>query len=172
VVDSQATEVAMNHADLEAVIKGIAPVIKDFSREQLGNLPEKLAGLERMSALEIRLAVVETKIGAGPDTKTAELEARVAGLEAKIVSQAATISRLEADNAEKCRFAGGFNRAVTYRRNDLVQFRGILWVCCRDYCQGETPAESGSGSWVMGMKHSPETMKQIPPSPRLVSESA
>src|SRR5262245_25200919 len=119
----------MNHADLDAIIKGIAPVLQEQIAK--GFVAEKFAVLEKFASMETRVAVLETKIAA-PENKTAGLEAKIGALEAKLARLDAAYTHLAAEHAElkatAVSFGGPYSRGVAYRKNCLCLFRGTLWL--------------------------------------------
>jgi len=72
------------------------------------------------------------------------------------------IARIEALEAGGVKYAGTFQRAVGYRRGDVVTKGGNMWTCLADAPAGTEPGAPGSARhWQLAARGArPETLRR------------
>jgi hypothetical protein len=108
----------ITHADLEAIINGIAPVIKEYVDKKT-----------RIVGKEFGSEIVDTIKG----HLDKYVHSRIDGME-KLIQEL---------QINSMRYAGIFSRANIYRQGDTVTHSGGLWFCYTDTV-GHAPGEAGA----------------------------
>jgi hypothetical protein len=121
----------MNSSDIEAIVKGIAPAIREYVAEALKPLAARIKALEEAKANGFSGAEKKAFTVATGRVIAAEIDKRIKG------------------KGVGLRYRGVWQASDEYALGDFATLQGALWHCCSDSTR-ERPGTSSA--WQLAVK--------------------